>query len=228
MLLSIITISTFTSAQNLVINSGFENNVSEYTVLSGGRNLLKRVSVFQDDVNQSVSPVAPVDPIKSGQWVIRTFVSGYIKAAVVTSDKHEGNNSLSISIRQGSAQKNLEYWYGTTILQKLVTPLSNAKKYKVSVWAKADEVTNNQCDKITIFFTDDSSKLNFTSVINLTGGTAWTKYEVILDVPSFVKRYKSTDFSTTFFGVGITTNYDEDSKSLYSGVHLDDFTLTEE
>lgn len=215
-------------AQNLVSNPGFEDDASSYTVLSGGKNLLLRVSTFQDDTNNPASPIAEANPIKSGQWVIRTFISGYIKAAVVSTDAHEGNNSLNISIRQGSAQKNLNYWHGTAVFQKLTTPLSHDKKYKAAVWIKTDDVPENQCDKVTFFITDQASKLNLSAVVKLTGGAKWTKYETILDVPAFVKRNKSTDFSTAYFGVGITTNYDEDAKSLYSGIHLDNFTLTEE
>lgn len=213
-------------SQNLVTNPGFED--ATITVLSNGKNVLPRVSTFYDVVTQTANPTMAETNIVPGMWVIKTFSSGYIRAAVVSTEPKSGNSSMNLFIREGSAQKNLEYWYGAVLLQKLATPLVNTKRYKASAWIKMDDKVGNQCKKATFVLTDNTNRQNLTSAVNLTGGNVWTKYEITFDIPVYLKRNKAADFSTAFFGIGIGANYDDEAATLYSGIQVDDFVLMEE
>lgn len=213
-------------SQNLVTNSGFEDET--ITAYSNGKNVLPRVGTFYDVVTQTVNPTMAETNILPGMWVIKTFNSGYIRAAVVGTEPKSGNSSINLVIKEGSAQKNLEYWYGAVLFQKLVTPLSNTKRYKASAWIKTDDKVGNQCKKATFVLTDNTNRQNFTSTVNLTGGNVWTKYEITFDIPVYLKRNKAADFSTAFLGIGIGADYDDEAKTLYSGIQIDDIVLMEE
>jgi hypothetical protein len=218
--------STFGTSQNLVTNTGFENQ--SITVYNNGKNALPRVATFFDVATQTTNPTISETNIEKGMWLIKSFSSGYIRATIENNEAKSGNNSVNLFIKEGSAQKNLEYWYGAVLFQKLLAPLSGVKKYKASAWIKVDDKVNNQSKKATFMLTDNTNRQILSSSVNLSGGNVWTKYEVILDIPTFLKRNKSADFSTAFFGIGIGTDYNDDAKTLYSGIQVDDFTLTEE
>ncbi len=213
-------------SQNIVKNHGFEDET--ITAYSNGKNVLPRVSTFYDAVTQTVNPTMAETNILPGMWVLKTFSSGYIRAAVVSTEPKSGNSSINLFIKEGSAQKNLEYWYGAVLLQKLATPLVNTKRYKASAWIKTDDKVGNQCKKATFLLTDNTNRQNFTSTVDLSGGNVWTKYEITFDIPVYLKRNKAADFSTAFFGIGIGADYDDEAKTLYSGIQIDDLELLEE
>lgn len=225
-LLLLVSIITVSKSQNLIKNPGFEEET--ITALSNGKNVLPRVSTFYDLVTQTVNPTISETNILPGMWVLKTFSSGYIRAAVVSTEAKSGNSSINLFIKEGSAQKNLEYWYGAVLLQKLAIPLLNTKRYKVSAWIKVDDKVGNQCKKATFVLTDNTNRQNLTSAVNLTGGNVWTKYETTFDIPVYLKRNKAADFSTAFLGIGIGADYDDEAKTLYSGIQVDDFELLEE
>jgi hypothetical protein len=139
-------------------------------------------------------------------------------------------------IPAGSTQTYMQYWYGLTNYQKFITPLSNSKKYKATVWAKVDGTEGNVCDKMTLFLTDNTKKAEIKAYIDLTGGTTWTKYVAIFDIPAFVAipANATADFSTAFFGCGIPTTYTDPvppatlATTNYSGILLDDYSLIED
>lgn len=213
-------------SQNLVTNPGFEHET--VTAFSNGKNVLPRIATFYDAVTQTTNPTMAETNVLPGMWIIKTFNSGYIRAAVVGTEPKSGNSNINLVIKEGSSQKNLEYWYGAVLLQKLVTPLSNTKRYKASAWIKTDEKVGNQCKKATFVLTDNTNRQNLTSAVNLTGGNVWTKYEITFDIPVYLKRNKAADFSTTFLGIGIGAEYDDEAKTLYSGIEVDDLVLMEE
>jgi len=133
-----------------------------------------------------------------------------------------------LQIINGGTVANYQYWYGAVNLQKIIGGLSNSKKYVASVWAKKDETAGNIIDKITFFVTDNTYKQNITVTANLTGGTTWTKYDVTFDIQAYVAAHPTADFSTAFFGIGIITTLDGSNMTNYSGVLLDDFSITED
>jgi hypothetical protein len=219
---------TICSAQNLISNPGFENLDETVTAFNNGNNVLLRVSSFHDDKTQILNPSSEETNVIPGMWVLKTFNSGYIRASVVSSGYKTGDYSLNLFIKQGSAQKTLENWYGTALMQRLKTPVSHSKKLKASAWIKVDDLAENQARRVTFFLTDFKDKQNLTQTVTLSGGKSWEKYDITFDVPAYVKRYRTADFSNAIFGIGISTLYDEDANSLYSGVHIDDLSLTVE
>jgi len=217
------------TAQNLVSNPGFENDPTTYTVVESSKNVLRRVGTFQDVTTQTANPTSDaVDISAGGVWVKKSTSSGYVKVKILTTDFHTGSSSANLQIINGGTVANYQYWYGAVNLQKIIGGLSNSKKYVASVWAKKDETAGNVIDKITFFVTDNTYKQNITVTANLTGGTTWTKYDVTFDIQAYVAAHPTADFSTAFFGIGIITTLDGSNMTNYSGVLLDDFSITED
>jgi hypothetical protein len=219
---------TICSAQNLISNPGFENLDETVTVYNRGNNVLLRVATFQDELTQTNNPNSDAVKVTPGMWLLKSFNSGYIRASVLNYGSKSGDNSLNLFIKQGSAQKSLDKWYGTVLMQRLKEPLSNSKKLKASAWIKVDDVRENQAKNVTFFLTDFTLKQNLTQTITLSIDKTWKKYEVTFDVPAYVKRFRTPDFSNAVFGIGINTIYDEDANSLYSGIVIDEVSLVEE
>ena len=218
---------TIYSINNLLQNPGFETAPASYTV----SNELWRVGTIQDNTTQTSNPtMSATDVSAGGIWIKRHANTGYLKSKIISTDKKSGTYSLNMFIpATAPSSLNMQLWYNLVNLQRLTTTLSNSKKYKATVWARADATAGNVCDKITFFLTDNTNKVNLTSVVNLTGGTTWTQYEVIFDVPTFVAANPTSDFSTAFFGIGIQSTIQSGDPNLfnYSGVIIDDYTLTE-
>ena len=216
-------------AQNLITNPGFENDPTTYTVVESSKNVLMRVAAIQDATTQIANPTSSaVDISAGGIWVKKSVSSGYVKVKVIDTDTHSGTYAANLHITNGGTVSNYQYWYGAINLQEIVGGLSNTKKYVASVWAKKDETAGNVIDKITFFVTDNTLKQNITTQVTLTGGTTWTKYDVSFDIPTFVAGHPTANFSTAFFGIGITTTLDGSNLTNYSGVLLDDYSLMED
>lgn len=219
---------TIYSTNNLLQNPGFETAPAGYTV----SNELWRVGNFQDNATQTSNPTmsAATDVSAGGIWIKKHANTGYLKSKIITTDKKTGTYSLNMYIPATTPSSlSMENWYNLVNLQRITVPLSNSKKYRATVWARADATVGNVCDKITFFLTDNTNKVNLTSIVNLTGGTTWTQYEAIFDVPTFVAANPTSDFSTAFFGIGIqsTLQSGDNTKYNYSGIILDNYTLTE-
>lgn len=215
------------STNNLLQNYGFETAPAGYTV----SNELWRISGFQDNTTQTTNPtMSATDVSAGGIWIKRHTNTGYLKSKIISTDKRSGTYSLNVYIPATTPSSlNMQFWYNLVNLQRITTPLLNTKKYKATVWARVDATVGNVCDKITFFMTDNTNKTNISSVVTLTGGTTWTQYEAIFDIPSFVAANPTANFSTAFFGVGIQSTLQSGNPLLfdYSGVILDDYTLTE-
>lgn len=215
------------STNNILQNPGFETAPAGYTV----SNELWRVSGFQDNTTQILNPtMSATDVSAGGVWIKRHTNTGYLKSKIITTDKKTGTYSLNMYIPATTPSSlNMQFWYNLVNLQRITTPLLNTKKYKATVWARADATAGNVCDKITFFMTDNTNKTNISSVVTLTGGTTWTQYEAIFDIPTFVAANPTADFSTAFFGIGIQSTLQTGDPTLfnYSGVIIDDYTLTE-
>jgi len=218
---------TIYSTSNLLQNPGFETAPTNYTV----SNELWRVTLFQDNMTQIANPtMTTTDVSAGGVWIKRHTNTSYLKSKIITTDKKSGTYSLNMYIPATTPSSlNMQLWYNLVNLQRINTPLLNTKKYKATVWARADATVGNVCDKITFFMTDNTNKVNLTSIVNLTGGTTWTQYEAIFDIPTFVATNPTSDFTTAFFGIGIQSTLQSGDPTLfnYSGVILDDYTLTE-
>lgn len=224
----VVLFSTGTYAQNLITNPGFEADVATYTVVENTANVLMRVDAITATSTQAANPTASVITVPAGMWVKKGANSGYIKGVVTTASYNSGASSLNLKITPGTTQTGLTSWYNCVALQKIATPLNNNKKYKASVWARLDDTTPNASVNIYLFLTDNTAKINITKTIALTGGTTWTKYETTFDIPTHITTNPTANFATAFFGAGMTTTYDGTSKTNYSGLLIDDFTLEED
>lgn len=218
----------YSNAQNKILNTGFEEDLSSYTVVENTANVLMRVANIQDVTTQTTAPVATATTITDGMWVKKSPNSGYIKGVVVTSDYQEGTSSLNLKINAGTTQTGLNNWYNNIALQKISSGLDNTKKYEATFWAKVDGTTNNVCEKVVVFITDNTAKVNITKTITLTGGTTWTEYKTPqFDLPAHISSNPTANFAVTYFGIGNPTTYNTENKTNYSGVLLDNISLAE-
>ncbi len=222
-LLCIAGFANWANAQtNLVSAPGFETDPKLVTV-SGD---LYRVASLYPKVTTSGNPTATSVSVSEGMWVKKAMNSGYIVGKVVATQQHEGANSLNLKITQNTTAAGLQNWYGCVVEQRV--SLANNKKYSASFWAMTDpSAANNQCDSVTVFVCDTTSKVSYAIPVELTGGTAWTQYTVNFDIPAYVATHPTAVFTTAFFGLGISTNYDGLAKTLNSSVFVDDISLIE-
>lgn len=221
---------SFSYAQNLAMNPGFEDEASTFTVpysATGGTTLtnwLRRVGNIQDATSLTTQPTSAAVAIGPGIWVKKATNTSYQRAFLSTSF-YSGAIGLNLRIQSNLASTGFDLWTKTMVLQRLNT-LSNTTKYTVSFWAKVDPTTDNQCTYLVPFMTDGTNKTNLSCAVLLTGGTEWAQYSATFDVPSFTAVNTDADFTTAYFGVGIATTYTSTNKTRYSGVILDDFSLT--
>lgn len=66
------------NGQNIVHNSGFEDDLNIFTVIEGSTNVLMRVANIQDATTQTASPTATAIPVAAGLWVKKSPNSGFI------------------------------------------------------------------------------------------------------------------------------------------------------
>ncbi len=218
-------------AQNLVTNPGFEAEASTFTVVEGTTNVLRRTNnSFWDVVTQTANPTSTAETITAGMWVRKSSSTSYVKGVLTTADFKSGAACMNLKITAGYTGTGFDLVSNARCVnfQKLTTSLSNTKKYVASVWAKVDATANNQCTDLTFYITDNTAKSIKYTTIPLTGGTTWTKYQTTIDIPAWISTHSTADFSTAYFGVGIVTIYDATPKTLYSGILLDDVSLTED
>lgn len=227
LMLGIAYFATTASAQNLITNPSFESDIATFTVVEGTTNVLMRVNGIQDANTQTANPTATATAVQAGLWVKKAPNTGYIKHIVTENDKNSGARSVNLKINAGYSSTGLASWFNSIAMQKIDGGLSNTKKYKASVWAKVDDNASNAASVIVLFVTDNTSKVNITKTITLTGGTTWTKYDTMFDIPTHISNNSTANFATAFFGLGITTTY-TDGKTNYAGVLVDDFVLEED
>lgn len=221
------------NAQNLVSNGGFEDAVSGYTVSESTDNVLKRVANIYDGTNAATFPTTTAATVAPGQWVKKALAEGddLVKGVVTTTGAKSGSSALNLRIGV-SATASLDNYINAVVAQKLATALDNTKKYVVSFWAKQDATADNICQSITVMMTDNTLKqvaLPLSSTVFLAKAGDWAKYSVVLDVPKFKSFNATADFTTAFLGFGINTTYTTDAPPYtnYSGVLLDDISMTE-
>jgi predicted RNA-binding protein with TRAM domain len=209
-----------------LINAGFEDATSGYTFSESSINVLRRVDYIYDVTTQTSAPAStPATSITNGMWIKKATNTSYIKGAIVTTDPHAGSSCLNLKITVGTPTNTLDNWNSVIALQKL--SLSNTQKYTVSFWAKIDATASNVASTVTAFIMDNTKRTSLSCAIPLTGGTTWTQYTAIFDIPTFKAANATADFSTAFMGIGLTGTYDAATlKTNYSGVLLDDFSVT--
>ena len=213
------------SSSVVVTNGGFEDAVSGYTVSESSLNVLRRVAGIADGTTQTSSPTSTVTAVTPGMWVKKAPSTAYISGVISTYDPHSGSNCLNLKIKKGTPNTGYDTWTNAIALQKI--SLTNTQKYTVSFWAKKDSTSANVASVVTAFITDNVKGTNLSCAIPLTGGTNWTQYSATFDIPTFKAANTTADFTTAFVGVGLTTTYDASTiKTNYSGVLLDDFTIS--
>ena len=232
-LIFVLTFSFLSKGQELITDGGFENTVSSgYTVSESSANVLKRVTnIYDPGTNncQATFPTTTAAAVVAGQWVKKTANAtgdDGVKAIVQATGAHGGTNCLNLKIASGIATTGYTNWSNCVALQKVNSSLSNTNKYVVTFWAKLDGTASNNATSVTVILVDNTAKVvtnPLAATAVLTGGTTWTKYTVLLDIPK-LKSYNSTaDFTTAFLGFGIYTSYSTNTN--YSGVLIDDISL---
>ena len=217
------------SAQNLAGNPGFEDDPATFTVVESSTNVLRRTNnSFFDVVTQTANPTSDAAAITPGMWIKKAMNSGYIKFKLTTSEMYSGTTALNMFINKNlNTPTNMTLWYNAVASQKLPNALDNTKKYRVSVWAKKDATADNVCSSVTLYITDNVKRTLLSRTIDLVGdGTTWTKYEYVFDIPAHIVDNATADFTVAYAGVGIKTI--QDGVTSYSGLIIDDFSVSEE
>ena len=225
MMICIIFALTFSHAQNLITNGGFEDATSTYTVLESSIPVLRRVYNLEATQTYDSSPVSDIVAVTPGMWVKKATNSVHIKCAVASAAGLNGTTAMNMKINVGSTATGLTDWHNYLLHQKLVAPLMNSEKYTLTFWARLDGTANNQCNGIVAYLYDPVNNAFLADTIQLTGGTTGTMYTARFDVAAFAAKY-TNQVSIGYFGIGMTTNYDSNSKTLYSGALFDNITLT--
>jgi len=206
--------SFIANSQNLITNGDFET-----------AGTLNRVTNFYDATIQGTNPTATAgDAVAAGQWVKRALDDAKA-TAVITTGGHTAN-CLKLKI---AATNNTAYTNSLAFLavQKL-TSLDNTKRYLATFWAKQDGATgtSNTCVGVNVVLGDNvvkSLSAPLTVGAMLTGGTTWTQYTVVLDLPKYIVSNPTADFSTAEFGFAITVK----AVANAAGVFIDDVVMTE-
>ncbi|MEI8272385.1 MAG: carbohydrate binding domain-containing protein [Paludibacter sp.] len=208
-----------------IINAGFEDAASGYTVSESSLNVLRRVAGIADGTTQIASPTSSAISVTPGMWLKKAPSTNYISGVISNYDPHSGTNCLNLKIKKGTPITGNDTWTNAIAIQKL--SLTNTQKYTVSFWAKRDSTSANVASVVTAFIRDNVTGTNLSCAIPLTGGTTWTQYSATFDIPTFKAANVTADFTTAFAGIGLTTTYDASTiKTNYSGVLLDDFSVT--
>lgn len=225
-------VSMLARSQNLVQNGDFEAAPESYTVAEDSKNVLKRVVNIYDATNDVTFPTAAATAVSANQWVKRALAAGddLAKAVVVNTGAKSGTYALNLKIGV-LATAGYDKYINMVASQKLESALDNTKKYVVSFWAKPDATEANNCGSVTVMLVENTLKqvlYPLAVTVQLTS-KEWTKYSVVLDIPIYKTFYPTVDFSTAFLGFGISTTYTNDSPAFtnYSGVLLDDISMTE-
>ena len=235
-LIIFVLVALVANAQELITDGGFENTVTSlYTVSeTGSIDVLKRViNIYDPGTNncQATFPIATSTTVVAGQWVKKAAGDDGVKAIVQATGAHGGNNCLNLKIASGIATTGYTNWSNCVALQKVNSSLSNTNKYVVTFWAKLDGTASNNATSVTVILVDNTAKVvtnPLAATAVLTGGTTWTKYTVLLDIPKFITFNTVTipNFSTAFLGFGIYTTYGTSPVTTnYSGVLIDDISL---
>jgi hypothetical protein len=223
----------FSNAQNLVTNGNFEADAGTYTVVESSANVLKRVASIYDATIQGTNPTATAgEDVVAGQWVKHSPDDANVKATVNATAGVDAGAGLSFKIQAGSTTTVYDKSLSAIVLQKLAAPLNNTKRYKVKFKAKLDvalHATLNNCGGVNILLGDNVIKSTTNPLmvgVVLTGGTAWTSYEAILDVPQYVAANPTADFSNAYLGFCISTKI-ASNKTNNSSFIIDDIELEE-
>jgi len=220
--------STYFANAQLITNGDFETDVTTYTVAESTTKVLKRVAGIYDATTQTTNPTLTAsDAVATGQWVKRAPADVLAKGVILASGGHTAS-CLNLKIGINSAVTGYNNSFAMLAVQRL-TGLANDKRYLVSFWAKQDGTANNRCVGVNVVLGDNvvkSTTVPLTVGAMLTGGTAWTQYTVVLDIPKYVASNPTADFTTAEFGFAITTPI-VSSKTNYAGVLIDDVVMTE-
>ena len=228
--------TTFSFAQNLVTNPGFDGATGANDGVS-----LMRVANHQDATTQTANPAVAATPVTDGLWVIKAPNSGYIKATVHTNltdpdGSEESNSCLALTHGQNNGASGLESWWQCVAQQRLATDLDITKKYIISFDAKVNDETNptlaNVCDQVVAVIRDIAKNIQTTQTISLSGGTTWTEYTATFNLPVWVEGAGAgADGQNLIVGLGIKAEYGlngDDTKTKFSSVLIDNVSLQAE
>lgn len=208
-------------AQNLVTNPGFENDPTTYTVVDGGKNVLRRVVNLKDETTTTTYPNSTADNISAGGiWVKRTN-TGYVKSIIIDTDRHAGTYCANLQVNVSGTSS---AWYYATTQQKIVGGLNNTKRYIASVYAKIDPTAGNVLADFWFFVGNGGNNNNYTIQATLVdGGANWAKYSVTFDLPTWLAGSQGAggDFASAWTGIGLKKATATD----YAGILLDDFSF---
>lgn len=222
-----------TNAQNLAANPGFEADVATFTVVENSKNVLMRSNVPPTGGTILTSaPTATSISVTDGLWLKSASSSSWLKGVVTTDDYNTGSSCLNLYMAPAAntAIGTYNKWYTLKAFQRIpASTLNNAKKYIVTFSARIDGTANNGLIEITPFLSVNG--VNWANkTISLTGGTTWTQYTAIIDLPSFIAAEallgRTHDFTgTVYFGFSFGTTADGNGNALYAGALIDDITL---
>jgi len=223
MMLSIFLSANVLFAQNLITDPGFENDPTTYTVVEGGKNVLRRVANIKDETTQTANPASTADNISAGGiWVKRATNTGYIKSIIIDTDRNAGTYCANLQVQANGASA---AWYNATTQQKIIGGLNNSKRYVASVYAKIDPTAGNVLPELWFFVANGGNNDNYTiQAIWVDGGANWAKYSVTFDLAGYVAANSARNFASAWTGIGIKKANNAD----YAGILLDDFSFEED
>ena len=226
MMLCIVFLPTFSHAQNFISNNGFEDALTTYTVDENSTAMLRRTINPESTQTENGTPTSSIVPVTAGMWVKKTYASNYIKAAVMPYMGQNSSTGLNFKITAGSLQSGLTDWHNCTVQQQLPNVLLNTASYTFSFWARVDDTANNQCNQLVAYLFDATNNVYLSVEIPLTGGTTGTFYTAKFDLPVFLQNHTSAYMK--YVGLGLTATYNTSSATFYSGVIIDNLTLTQD
>ncbi len=237
LLLTVVLLTTNGFATNLLQNYDFEVTPSTFTVEEGGFNVLMRVAAHQDAKTQIAAPVvSTAQDVVDGMWVKKSPNSNYIKGVVRTDLTHpkgksEPNSVLNLRHNQNSATTGLTNWYQNVLQQRIAGGVDLSQQYYVSFDAKVDDETSptltNIASQVVVVIRDLTKNLQTTQTVQLTSGTTWSNYTATFNLPAWVTGGgNGAEGINVIFGIGLATDYDENAKTKYSSVLIDNIHLS--
>lgn len=226
MMLSIFLSANVLFAQNLITDPGFENDPTTYTVVEGGKNVLRRVANIKDETTQTAAPTSgAVDISAGGIWVKKATNTGYIKSIIIDTDRNAGTYCANLQVQANGVAS---AWYNATTQQKIIGGLNNSKRYVASVYAKIDPTAGNVLPELWFFVANGGNINNYTIKATwVDGGASWAKYSVTFDLPTWLGTTAGGggDFASAWTGIGIKK---VNNPADYAGILLDDFSFEED
>lgn len=217
-------------AQNLAGNPGFENDVTTFTVNENDFNVLRRVNGNWDATTQTAAPASDAISVTAGMWVFKSPNTTLTRGVITSDDKYSGLSALHMFIKAGTTTTNYASWWNSVAQQKYIASLSATKKYKASVWVRKDDTPDNNATAFYFFMGDKTSNKWMSKKIDLTGGTTWTRYEWVFDIPAHMalpaNATSTFNWTEAWGGVTLVTTM-ADGRSTYAGIMVDDYSIEE-